>query len=168
MKCEICGEAKRDLLLRAVECTCHNRHASLEVEGNRVVKVGQAEKRLTLEREVEINELAFGNRDVLKELLAEIDALRADLTNKSAKIGSLNLANDDLWIENEKLKELGRMSVTDKEIMLTNAIDQLRARIEKLRQALYYYREVYPEPFGKEIFTRRAIEALAQDDEAGK
>lgn len=48
MKCEICGERKRDLLLRPIECKCYERFVKLEGEGDEVVRVvppGDEEKK---------------------------------------------------------------------------------------------------------------------------
>lgn len=39
MVCEVCGKSKRDLLLRPIECACHDRHVGLKSDENQVTKV---------------------------------------------------------------------------------------------------------------------------------
>lgn len=125
--------------------------------------------RLTPEREKEIRKRTAKDYDqclFCVELLAEIDALRADLiVEESLKVmAQKNLAQ--LKAENERLKE-PIVAITDGPIVNENItidtrykfeceIKRLKARIEKLREALEYYTS------DNRLYV--AQRALAQDD----
>ena len=44
MRCELCGEFKRDILLRPIECKCYERFQPLHTQNDYVIEFGETEK----------------------------------------------------------------------------------------------------------------------------